>query len=258
MAIKALVIRTAGTNCDEESAVALRLAGAAVTVEHINQLKKHADLSPYQILAVPGGFSYGDDIAAGKVFSLEIKLNFKDAIAKFIKNGGLVIGICNGFQVLAKTGLLPDADFKQRVTLMHNDCGKYQDRHVFLKLNKQGKGAKIWFSGMPDVIEMPMAHGEGKFFCGDAELSRVEKDNLVAFRYCDKNGVPATEFPANPNGSLNSIAGIFDTTGQVMGLMPHPERIMFKEQNLAWKDGAVTPWGLQIFKSAVAYCEGKK
>jgi phosphoribosylformylglycinamidine synthase len=253
-----LVIRTAGTNCDEESAVALRMAGADVTVEHINQLKKHADLSQYRILAVPGGFSYGDDIAAGKVFSLEIKLNFKEAIAAFIKNGGLVIGICNGFQVLAKTGLLPDADFTQRVTLMHNDCGKYQDRHVYLQLNKQGKGAKIWFNGLPDVIAMPMAHGEGKFFCDDATLARVEKDQLVAFRYCDKGGNPATEFPANPNGSLNSIAGIFDTTGQVMGLMPHPERIMFKEQSLFWQEGTEPALGLEIFKSAVRYCEGKK
>lgn len=253
MSVKALVIRTSGTNCDAETVKALELAGACVTLEHINHLKKNADLSAYSILAIPGGFSYGDDVASGKIFSLEIRLNFRDAIRKFIDKGGLVIGICNGFQVLVKTGLLPDADFEQKVTLTYNDCGKFQDRHVKMRVEKKGPGAKIWFKGLPDVIDMPMAHGEGKFYADEKMLKRVIDDGHVALRYCDNDGRTGCEFPFNPNGSLDDIAGIFDKTGQILGLMPHPERIMFKQQGLDWKEGQ-TPWGLKLFENAVEHC----
>ena len=256
--VKALVIRTAGTNCDRETVKALELAGAEVCLEHINQLKAHPDLSSYKILAIPGGFSYGDDIAAGKVFSLEIKLNFKEEIKKFVKAGGLVIGICNGFQVLVKTGLLPDCDFEQKVSLTYNDCGKFQDRHVHMLLEKQSKGAEIWFKEMPDIVDMPMAHGEGKFYANHQMINRLEQDGLVAFRYCDEFGFTGGSFPVNPNGSVDDIAGIFDVSGQILGLMPHPERIMYKEQSMNWKDKEIIPWGLQIFKNAVNYCKTLK
>ena len=254
MLVKALVIRTAGTNCDAETVKALELAGAKVTLEHINQLKKHPDLSGFNILAIPGGFSYGDDIAAGKVFSLEIKLNFKEEIKKFVEKGGLVIGICNGFQVLVKTGLLPDCDFEQKVSLTYNDCGKFQDRHVNMLVQKSSTGAEIWFKGLPSIVDMPMAHGEGKFYGDYQIINRLDQEGQIAFKYCDEIGLTGAPFPANPNGSIDDIAGIFDKTGQILGLMPHPERIMFKEQSLNWQDKEITPWGLQIFKNAVAYC----
>jgi len=242
---KALVIRTAGTNCDMETVYALKTAGAAVALEHINHLKTRRSLSSYKILAIPGGFSYGDDIAAGKVFSLEIKLWFRDAIKKFVDRGGLVIGICNGFQVLVKTGMLPDVDFEQTVSLIHNDCGCFQAKHVRMSVQKdaRSKGAPIWLNGLPDEIVMPMAHGEGKFYAELPVLKRIEDNAQVAFRYI-----------SNPNGSLNDIAGIFDSTGQILGLMPHPERIMFPQQSLEWTAEQPQTWGQRIFKNAVDYC----
>ncbi len=245
-----LVIRTAGTNCDKETLYAFSESGADTTLLHINQVKENKDLSPYQIIALPGGFSYGDDLGAGKILSLELMLWFKDEIKKFIDKGGLMIGICNGFQVMVKTGILPDLDFQQKVTLTDNDSHRFEDRWVYLKTNKNNNS--VWLKGLPEVISIPVAHGEGKFYTEKSVLDRIETNNQVAFRYSDRVG-GSVDYPFNPNGSLNAIAGITDSTGKILGLMPHPERCMFEHHRPHWKEGDSTAFGKQIFENAVNY-----
>ncbi|MDD4954849.1 MAG: phosphoribosylformylglycinamidine synthase I [Candidatus Omnitrophica bacterium] len=253
---KVLVIRTAGTNCDKETEFAFSLAGAETYLRHVNQVKEKSDLKDYQIIAMPGGFSYGDDLGAGKILSLELLLWFKDQLKAFIAKGGLIIGICNGFQVLVKTGILPDAEFKQTVTLDYNDSGRFEDRWVYLKTkcgNPKAKGPEnIWLKDLPEIINLPVAHGEGKFFADKDILDRIERLNQVALRYSDVKGKSAG-YPLNPNGSLNAIAGITDITGKVLGLMPHPERFMFKHQWFNWKEKEVSPFGLKFFENGVSY-----
>ncbi|MBU1113200.1 MAG: phosphoribosylformylglycinamidine synthase subunit PurQ, partial [Candidatus Omnitrophica bacterium] len=157
---KALIIRTAGTNCDKETEFAFQSAGAETSLFHINYLKQRSDFSDFQIVCIPGGFSYGDDLGAGKILSLELISWFKDALKQFIDKGGLILGICNGFQVLVKTGILPDKDFQQKVTLTDNDSGRFEDRWVYLKVENEG----VWLKGLDEKIVLPVAHGEGKFY----------------------------------------------------------------------------------------------
>lgn len=267
---KVLVIRTAGVNCDKETEFAFSLAGADTYLRHLNQVKEKNDLKSYQIIAMPGGFSYGDDLGAGKILSLELLLWFKDQLKEFIAKGGLIIGICNGFQVLVKTGILPDADFKQTVTLGSNDSGRFEDRWVYLKIadsrwqmaddkgqkkeeeRKIKKPENIWLKELPEIINLPVAHGEGKFYAEKGILDRIERCGQVALRYVDSKGAPA-KYPFNPNGSLNDIAGITDATGKVLGLMPHPERFMFKHQWFNWKEKEISPFGLKFFENGVKY-----
>jgi len=253
---KVLVMRTAGVNCDKETEFAFSLAGADTHLRHVNQVKEKNDLRSYQIIAMPGGFSYGDDLGAGKILSLELLLWFKDQLKEFIAKGGLIIGICNGFQVLVKTGILPDADFKQTVTLGSNDSGRFEDRWVYLKTNGQGPKAEglenIWLKELPEIINLPVAHGEGKFYAEKGILDRIERCGQVALRYVGSKGEPA-KYPFNPNGSLNDIAGITDATGKVLGLMPHPERFMFKHQWFNWKEKEISPFGLKFFENGVKY-----
>jgi len=245
---KALVIRTAGTNCDKESVYAFEAAGADVDLQHINYLKKHKSMDDYQIVCFPGGFSYGDNLGAGKILALELNLWLKDALKSFVDKGGLSIGICNGFQIMVKTGLLPDVDFKQTVTLTDNDSARFEARWIYLKV----EGKSIWLKGLPEVITLPIAHGEGKFYTDKATLDRIEKSGCVALRYVDSKGNNAG-YPLNPNGALNAIAGITDSTGRIFGLMPHPERFMFENQWPSWSVNKLPPYGAQIFKNAVEY-----
>jgi len=253
-----LILRTAGTNCDKETEFAFKHAGARTSLQHINRVKKTARLSGYQIIALPGGFSYGDDLGAGKIFSLEISLWLKDAIKKFIDNGGLMIGICNGFQIMVKTGLLPDADFIQRVTLTDNDSGRFEDRWVYLKIEdrkskiEDKKPEDIWLKGLPEVIMLPVAHGEGKFYASRDILDRIEAGGQAVLKYCDAHGNDAA-YPLNPNGALNAIAGITDSSGRIFGLMPHPERFMFKHHSPFWQEKESEPFGVRIFKNAIEY-----
>ncbi|MEK6563556.1 MAG: phosphoribosylformylglycinamidine synthase I [Candidatus Omnitrophota bacterium] len=258
---KVLVLRAAGTNCDMETAFAFSRAGAVVERVHINQLKSRAkELSRYQILALPGGFSYGDDLAAGKILANELKYTLADALRDFIKNGKLIIGICNGFQILVKAGLLPgNSNSEQEVTLTINDSGKFEDRWTYLKSPQSTVHSPqikcVWISGLSEVIYLPVAHGEGKFMAKDkAVLERLENNGQVVLRYCDEKGNPA-QYPDNPNGSENAIAGLSDETGRIFGLMPHPERHSFGWQNPRWtrqglkKEGD----GLLIFRNGVEY-----
>ncbi|MFH0790661.1 MAG: phosphoribosylformylglycinamidine synthase subunit PurQ [Candidatus Omnitrophota bacterium] len=275
---KVCILRTAGTNCDKETAFAFAKAGGEPELVHINQLvKKEKALDSFHILALPGGFSYGDDLGAGKILANELRFKLIDSIKRFIDDGKLIIGICNGFQVLVKSGLLPgNADYRQEVSLVINDSGKFEDRWVYLKSQKSvGRGLApvcnnvgtgrdlsvksqkcIWTEGLPEVIYLPVAHGEGKFITGDdTVLKRLKENGQIVFQYCgETGGLPG--YPCNPNGSADNIAGICDQTGRILGLMPHPERHIDILQHPRWtnrKQRKTEGDGLQIFKNGVNY-----
>ncbi|MDP2928495.1 MAG: phosphoribosylformylglycinamidine synthase I [Candidatus Omnitrophota bacterium] len=261
--VKVLVLRTAGTNCDKETAFAFEEAGASAQLVHINRLSSgEKELSNYQILAIPGGFSYGDDIASGKILANELKYRIEEEMQKFIRDGKLIIGICNGFQILVKSGLLPNlsGDFKTiETTLTLNDSAKFEDRWVYLKKSKEqrAKGKCIWTQNLPDIIYLPVAHGEGKFIPGDKKiLTELKREGLVVFEYADEKG-KSGGFPHNPNGSVENIAGICDKTGRIFGLMPHPERHISYLQHPRWTRGKNRGRGdgFAIFKNGVDFAK---
>lgn len=249
---KVLVVRAAGTNCDVETAYAFELAGAASKRLYIDDITD-TDLTDYQIIALPGGFTYGDDIAAGKILANEIKYKFRDKFLKFIEEGNLIIGICNGFQVLVKCGILPafSNNFEtQSVSLVANDSERFEDRWVYLKVHKEHS---IFTKGMQSIITLPVAHAEGKFVVKDDTILEKIKDRIV-FQYVDQDGNEA-DYPFNPNGSILGIAGISDKTGRIMGLMPHPERHIsaLQHPHHTREEFNGNGDGLQIFKNAVEY-----
>lgn len=258
---KVCVLRTAGTNCDKETAFAFLKCGAQTELVHVNRLvAQEKNIHDYQILALPGGFSYGDDIAAGKILANELRCKLADDLKRFIREGKLIIGICNGFQILVKAGLLPgNSEFKQETSLIINDSGKFEDRWVYLKARSSELGVHrcIWTRNLPQIIYLPVAHGEGKFVAQDKEvLRRLKHQGQIVFQYCDEKG-KLSGYPYNPNGSKESIAGICDETGRVLGLMPHPERHIQYLQHPRWS-GAKTKEegeGLRIFKNAVEYAK---
>ncbi|MDP6380862.1 MAG: phosphoribosylformylglycinamidine synthase I, partial [Phycisphaerae bacterium] len=226
---RAIVLRAAGTNCDLETQYALSLAGAEADRVHINRLiERPAVLDEYQILVIPGGFSYGDDIAAGKIFANQIIHHLANVMHKFVTAEKLILGICNGFQILVKACLLPgpmggnaDEANSQLVTLTNNDSGKFDDRWVYLK----SESPQCVFIEPGQVIYLPIAHGEGKFMpIDEATMKQIEGNGQVVFRYVGADGDPADGYPENPNGSVRDVAGICDLSGRVLGLMPHPER----------------------------------
>jgi phosphoribosylformylglycinamidine synthase subunit PurQ / glutaminase len=259
------VLRTAGTNCDLETAFAFEQAGGSVELVHVNRfIQRVKTLDEYQILALPGGFSYGDDISAGKVLANELKCKLSGPLKKFIADGKLVIGICNGFQILVKAGLLPgNAIMEQEASLIINDCGQFRDEWVSLKIAGSSSGSPagkcVWTRKMSGVISLPIAHGEGKFIVADdAVLKRLKKNNQIVFQYCDPTGSLAGS-PYNPNGSLENIAGICDETGRVLGLMPHPERHFKAIQHPRWHGASGSGFGdgYAIFKNGVEYAANK-
>jgi len=257
---KALILRTAGTNCDKETVFAFEASGADVESLHINILSANKKrLHDFQILVIPGGFSYGDDIAAGKILANELKYKLQDELKKFIQDRKLIIGICNGFQILVKAGILPgNKEFKQEVTLTLNDSAKFEDRWVYLKIQElNSKNQKcIWTKDLPEIIRLPVAHGEGKFIAEDKSvLNRLSENNQIVFQYCDQQGELAG-YPDNPNGSILNIAGICDETGRIFGLMPHPERHFAQSQDparLRLKDKVHLSDGALIFRNGVEY-----
>lgn len=254
MKVKALILRAPGTNCDAEAAFAFQQAGAEVASVHINQLiHREPRLADYQIMVIPGGFTYGDDIAAGKVLANELRLKLGEDIQRFIEDGGLILGICNGFQVLAKAGILPRlADSgSPRLTLTNNDSGKFECRWVHLKVN--GESPCVFTRGI-DSMELPIAHGEGKVVAEPEVLPELN----VALYYTDERGDTSAGYPHNPNGSVNNIAGICDASGRVFALMPHPERHIRGTQHPRWtRLGAEEHGdGLQIFINAVKWAQG--
>ncbi|MBI2194620.1 MAG: phosphoribosylformylglycinamidine synthase I [Planctomycetes bacterium] len=254
-AVRALVLRTAGTNCDVETAFAFERSGAAVQRLHVNRLAESPRaLMDFQILALPGGFSYGDDVAAGKIFANELRFRLGEAVADFVAAGRLVLGICNGFQVMVKMGLLPGPftpSAAQQVTLTFNDSGKFEDRWVHLQVCSR---TCVFTRGLAHLY-LPVAHGEGKFVApGDPALDDLDARQQVAFRYVNENLQPAG-YPHNPNGSQRAIAGLCDPTGRVLGLMPHPERHFLPTQHPRWTREGLRPEGdgAAIFRNAVAY-----
>jgi phosphoribosylformylglycinamidine synthase len=253
-----LILRTAGVNCDGETAFAFELAGADTESVHINRLLEDASiLDRFQILAFPGGFSYGDDIAAGRILANQIGHHLKSAIQQFVDAGKPVIGICNGFQVLVKTDFLPGplaGKTGQTATLTNNDGGRFIDRWVYLQPKKS---RCIWTAGL-GPIELPIAHGEGKFIpVNEAVRAALWENQQVALVYAKADGSPAGGIaPENPNGSTDDIAGVCDGTGLVFGLMPHPERHVDATQHFAWtsrKPLASEGQGLKIFRNAVEH-----
>lgn len=248
---RALILRTAGTNCDGETVHAFERAGAVAVRVHLQALiDQPTQLEKYQVLVLPGGFSYGDDISAGKILAIELKLRLGDAVRRFVDRGGCVLGICNGFQALVKTGLLPGFGEGQSVTLTNNDSGRFEARWVTLKVCS----AKSDFMERGDtLLYMPVAHGEGKFVTAAPEvLDRLRSGDQIVFRYAAADG-GAPRYPENPNGSQDDIAGICDPTGRILGLMPHPERHVEPTQHPRWtREGARTAGdGLALFESVV-------
>jgi phosphoribosylformylglycinamidine synthase I len=262
--IRILLLRTAGTNCDRELAHAFTLAGqgsAQVDAIHINQLLQNpAQLHTYQILAFPGGFSYGDDIASGKILANQLIHHLKAPLAQFVADGKLILGVCNGFQILVKSGLLPGPipqlapDDWHPTTLTHNTSGKFEDR--WIKVRATSNLCK-WLPASGAILDLPIAHGEGRFLTrseGGAEVLQALRDNdQIAFQYVDDAGHPATTFPALPNGSTDAIAGICDITGRVLGLMPHPERIADPLNHPLATRGHAKADGLLLFQTALTY-----
>jgi len=247
---RALVLRAPGTNCDHETAHAFERAGAIARRVHVRALaEKPALVHDFQILCIPGGFSYGDDIASGRIFALELALRLGDALRAFRDRGGLVLGICNGFQVLLQTGLLmADAEGRPRAALAHNRSGRFIDHWVRLEVH----GATCPFlHGLVNPFELPVAHGEGRFVTtSPADLAAFDTRGQLVLRYA----ADPTGRSTNPNGAAADVAGACDPTGRVFGLMPHPERFIDATQHPAWSgrlDGSAVGAGLAVFANAV-------
>ncbi len=249
---RVMIIRAAGTNCDVETQHAFELAGAQAERVYIDEVKQQ-DLLKYQIIVLPGGFTYGDDIAAGKILANEIKYKLRDKFLHFLEKENLILGICNGFQVLVKCGILPAIDnyFEhQTVSLIANDSERFEDRWVHLKVYNT---RSTFTKGIKEIITLPVAHSEGKFVAKDTQALDKIKD-LVVFEYVDENG-NESGYPCNPNGSVINIAGIADKTGRVLGLMPHPERFFSYIQHPTHTRQSLPEEGdgFHIFKNAVQY-----
>jgi phosphoribosylformylglycinamidine synthase I len=248
--VRTLILRAPGTNCDLETSFAFEQAGAEVSSAHVNELvRKDKRLTDYQILVFPGGFTYGDDISAGKILANEIKLKLGEDIQGFVGGGGLILGICNGFQVLVKAGILPQSDDTgQKLTLTNNDSSRFECRWVYLKVDKQ---SPCVFTKGIDSLYLPIAHGEGKVMAETKVLSGLK----VVLRYADKEGNISADYPDNPNGSADSIAGICDSSGRIFALMPHPERFLRWTQHPRWFREKAREWGdgFAIFKNAVEW-----
>ncbi len=246
------VLRAPGTNCDIETAHAFNMVGGAAERIHLFRLLEKPELlSNYQVLCIPGGFSYGDDIGAGVIFSRQLRGQLNDAMREFLQADKLVLGICNGFQVILKAGLLMrrgiDSDdsgkFEDSVTLTWNNSGRYTDRWVRLKVTSSNS---VFLKEM-DEFEVPIAHAEGRIaVANDETLNSMRAAGQLALCYWndeamelakssgDPTSIGILDEPDNPNGSIANIAGLSDATGRVLGLMPHPERFLFATQHPQW------------------------
>ena len=249
--VKVLILREQGTNCDNETAFAFEQAGAVTTLVHIDELIRHQrKLGDFQIMAIPGGFTYGDDLGAGRVLANEIKLKLGQEIQTFIESGRLILGICNGFQVLVKAGILPGPiGSQQLISFTSNDSGKFECRWVHLRVNEE---CPCLFTKGIERLYLPVAHGEGKVVAVPEALAKIR----VALYYVDEMDNKAG-YPYNPNGSIENIAGICDDSGRIFAVMPHPERYIWKSQHPQWTRKGVEGWGdgFKIFANAVKWAQ---
>lgn len=241
---RVLVLRAAGTNCEVETAYAFEMVGAEATILHVNRLRERpALLREHQVLAIPGGFSYGDDIASGRIFANELMTALRDELLGFVDRGGFAIGICNGFQVLVKAGLLPRLDGKadQQATLTDNTSGLYRDCWV----RCTGDARLCAWIADDQEVELPVAHAEGRFAAPPVVLDRLAAAGQLCLTYSSGT---------NPNGSARDIAGVCDPSGRVFGLMPHPERFLRWENHPRWTREARRPEGdgVRFFRAAMA------
>ncbi|MGB4058229.1 MAG: phosphoribosylformylglycinamidine synthase I [Alphaproteobacteria bacterium] len=267
MTASVLVLSGYGLNCEEETLHAFDRAGVKGVIRHINDLiDAPRELESVQILAVPGGFSYGDDTGSGNAFAQKMKLSLWDHLRRFVERDTLTIGICNGCQILSNLGLVPGIDGKygeRTVAVTYNASARYQCRWVDVKT---AATKSPWMAGI-DKMHIPVAHGEGRFMMDDGVLETLKKNGQIALQYIKDGKSANSEFPYNPNGSLDDIAGITDETGRVLALMPHPERGMFTWQrddydrlkDRAQREGKTLPEeadGIAIFKNAARYFVG--
>lgn len=253
---RVLILRAPGTNCDRETAFAFERAGGAAQIEHINALlESPRQIAEFQILCIPGGFSYGDDIAAGRIFANQLLSRLQEALAEFREAGKLVLGICNGFQVLLKSGLLVEpANGVTPATLTWNDSGKFEDRWVRL----QATASKCVFLEGLEELELPVAHAEGKFVAASSQLlEQLDSSGRLVLRYVARDGSQTAAYPDNPNGSAANVAGVCDASGRMLGLMPHPERHIEFTHHPCWTRRTPRPAGdgLAIFQNAIRYFE---
>lgn len=250
---RALVLKVAGTNCDLETCRAFEIAGAEWSLVHINELiDGSVRMNDFSIIALPGGFSYGDDISAARVLATKISTHLMDDFHEARSRGVPIIGICNGFQVLVKMGLLPGDDIGP-ATLYFNDSYKFEDRWVWVK---PGNTKCVFTRGLTEPVYLPVAHMEGKFVAEDSNLDALEKNQRIVFKYCNDDGKLAIgKFPENPNASCEDIAGITDETGLVLGMMPHPERHLDGTNHPRWPREGIKPEGdgLALFRNAVEF-----
>jgi phosphoribosylformylglycinamidine synthase len=263
---KAIVITGNGTNCEREAAEACRLGGFDADIVHISDmLTGQVTLDGYHFLNLTGGFLDGDDLGSAKVQANRLKYatvegsgeRLFEQLARFIERGAPVLGVCNGFQLMVKMGLLPgwDGDLTQVATLTFNDGGRFEDRWVELAVDAE---SPCVFTRGIEEISLPVRHGEGKFFADGHVIDRIENEKLATVRYMDREtGEPTMEYPGNPNGSLAAIAGICSPSGLLFGLMPHPEAYLHRVNHPRWtreelpEEGA----GVAFFINAFKYVE---
>ncbi|HEY0603963.1 MAG TPA: phosphoribosylformylglycinamidine synthase I [Herpetosiphonaceae bacterium] len=254
---RVLVVRAAGINCDEETAAACELAGGRAERVHINRLAEGSvRLDDYAALVIPGGFSYGDHLGAGKLLAVDLVHRLSDSLQAFVADGRPVLGICNGFQVLVKAGLLPGGSetngSRQLATLAHNQSGHYECRWVRLRANTQSPC--LFTQGIDEPFMLPVGHGEGRFMAAEETLDLLSANQQIAVQYVDEQDAPAREYPANPNGSARSIAGICNASGNVFGLMPHPDRAYLPQLHPDWlRSRRQAGDGLAIFRNMIGY-----
>lgn len=265
--IRALVITGYGTNCEMEMAHACRKAGAAADIVHLSEiLSGKFAVSDYHFLNLAGGFLDGDDLGSAQVENVRLKYariqttgrTLFDEVQAFIGRGMIILGVCNGFQVLVKSGILPGNPLgRRRVSLTFNDSAKFEDRWVRLKVNRE---SPCIFTRGIESLTVPVRHGEGKFVCDSEEtLSEITRANLNALSYADSSLSPTMEYPCNPNGSAAAIAGICDRSGRIFGLMPHPEAFTHPTNHPSWTRLETLPEkgeGMAIFDNAVQFLSG--
>lgn len=256
-----VVLRAAGINCDEETAAACELAGGRAERAHVNQLVSGGHkLLDYAALVIPGGFSYGDHLGAGKLLAIDLLHRLAAELRRFVADGRPVLGICNGFQVLVKAGLLPGGPpgsaARQTVTLAGNASGHYECRWV--RLAAETASPCIFTRDLQAPFTLPVGHGEGRLVARQEALDAVETRGLVALRYVDGAGAPTLRYPENPNGSMGAVAGLCNAAGNVFGLMPHPDRAFLPQLHPDWlRDRRRRQMGdgLPIFRNMVRYME---